>query len=321
MYCIGCGSALPNEALSCPNCGKRCCILDEPANNPPPSDTPLATEKVADDRTRIIESDSPTSGNSAAPVTVEQRSRLRHWNRGSITLGAFGLICFIISAVQGFIPIFLIAGLAFGGLAWLCAVRWPLSEGLLSVVLVSSLLVAGLVGVALDQDSFGPRYRYLSQGAAQYRVDEKAGRTDRLGTGGWIPVAFDREAVDVIDVLHGNMFDIPIYNNLTNGMWTPSLAGGKVCFDLSVANASGYILKGIDIELSVNKKSVATGGKADVGAAPPKAIDTFPLSLSNEGFGLMVPGGTYLVCGSAPRALSAEETWSYSLKHFYGWKR
>jgi hypothetical protein len=272
--------------------------------------------------TEAPEPDSSPSSVSAEPVTSEPKDPKRYVNAGSITMGIFALSCVVLGAVQGFIPIFLFEGFAFAGLAWLCAVRWPVSDAVRGAILVASLLLAVLVGVTLDQDSLGPRYRYLSQGAVQYRVDEKAGRTDRLGTGGWFPVAFDKEAVDVIDVLHGNMFDIPLENNLTNGMWTPSLAWGRVCFNLSVASSSVFVLKGIDIEVSINKKGDAPPGKSNFYTDAQKTFDnTFPLSLHNEGGGLMVPGGTYLVCGSAPRDLSADETWSYSLKHFYGWKR
>jgi hypothetical protein len=144
----------------------------------------------------------------------------RYANVGSITLGAFALICMILGAIQGFIPIFLIEGVAFSGLSWLCAARWPLSSRVFSAVFVSSLLLAGLVGVTLDQDAFGPRYRYLSQGSVEFRIDEKAGRTDRLGSGGWYPVAFDREAQEV-----------PASVELTKGYWPSSIGSGKICLE------------------------------------------------------------------------------------------
>jgi hypothetical protein len=304
MYCSGCGSALPNEVLFCPHCGKRCCVLDEPANDPPPSDTPPATEKVAD---HSLESGSLTSGSPAAPVTVEPRSRLRHGNGGSITLGVFGLTCFIIGAVQGFIPIFLIAGLAFVGLAWLCALKWPLSEGLLSVVLVSSLLVAGLVGVALDQDSFGPRYRYLSQGSTQIRVDEKAGRTDRLGSNGWYPVAFNKEAQEVPDLI-----------SLTKGRWTSTL-GGEICFTVSNPASSGYIVDRVAIQVQTQTSNTAAKG-TDLDSII-YGTNYNVVVLKSYGGGLISPGQDALACGPSPRDLLANETWTVAHKHIYGWKR
>jgi hypothetical protein len=208
--------------------------------------------------------------------------------------------------------------LAFGGLAWLCAVKWPLSEGLLSVVLVSSLLVAGLVGVALDQDSFGPRYRYLSQGSAQIRVDEKAGRTDRLGSNGWYPVAFDKEAQEVpgLGVL---------LISLTKGRWSSTL-GGEICFTVSNPSSSRYIVDRVAIKV---KTQTQTGNAAKDGAPTPNKYSMYVPNDQNDpevvlrsyGGGLIRPGEEALACGSSPRDLSAGETWTYNDEHIYGWKR
>ncbi len=312
MYCIGCGAALPNEVLSCPNCGKRCCILDEPANDPPPADAPPATEKVADDRTRPLGSDSPTSGNSAAPVADQPRSSLRHYHGGSITLGAFGLICFIISAVQGFIPIFLIAGLAFGGLAWLCAVKWPLSEVLLSVVLVSSLLVAGVVGIALDRDTFRPSYRYLTQGNSEIRIDEKNGRTDRLANGAWEPIAFDHNAMQLPQDENSKI-------TLSNGVWKSSYPGAEVCFDAS--NFSAYVVKTIAIAVTVKDKA---GNEVKELSDNPyaSALSNGPAGTTlTSSYGLLNTSESYQVCKYKLRALADGETWSYTGTQAWGWKK
>jgi hypothetical protein len=306
MYCSGCGLALPNEALSCPDCGKRC-IQDEPVSNPVPEVTLPAAEGRSIDGRRSLESDSPTKPESSAPSTVEERSRLQRANAGSITLGAVALICLVLGAVQGFIPIFLIEGAVFGGLAWLCAAKWPLSQSLHAVVLVASLLLAGLVGVTLDQDTFGPRYRYLSQGSAELRVDEKAGRTDRLGSRGWYPVAYDSEAKEV------NALAAIWTVNLTKGYWEPTLAGGNICFTLT--NTSGYILDRITIQVQTQKKSNTEAGKDSAAALDQQVI------LKSYGGGLIGTADTALVCASSPRDLAADETWSYTDVHVYGWKR
>jgi hypothetical protein len=199
-------------------------------------------------------------------------------------------------------------------MAWLCAVRWPLSEGLLSVVLVSSLLVAGLVGVALDQDSFGPRYHYLSQGSTQIRVDEKAGRTDRLGSNGWYPVAFEKEAQEVPDLI-----------SLTKGQWTSTL-GGEICFTVSNPSSSGFIVDRVAIKV---KTQTRAGNAAKDGTPTPNKYSIFvpndqdnqEVVLRSYGGGLIRPGEGGLACGSSPRDLSAGETWTYADEHIYGWKR
>jgi len=222
----------------------------------------------------------------------------------------------VLGAIQGFIPIFLIEGVAFGGLAWLCAARWPLSPLLHSIVFVSSLILAVLVGVTLDQDTFGPRYRYLSQGSVQYRVDEKTGRTDRLGNGGWFPVAFDREAEEV--PANGSLTRI----ELTNGEWVPLSSGsmgGQVC--LLAKNSSGYILDRITISVKILKQAGASEGKDD-------ALDQYlsgwggqQVVLKSYGGGFIAAGETRLACGPAPRDLAADETWNFAVSNAYGWKR
>ena len=214
------------------------------------------------------------------------------------------MVCLILAAVQGFIPIFIIAGGAFAGLAWLCAVKWPLSSVPHSVVLVVSLLLAALVGVVLDRDTFGPRYRYLSQGGAQLRVDEKAGRTDRLYTGGWVPIAYDR-APQELDKL-----PLVFTVNMSDGVWgSPS---GRICF--TVDNKSEYVLNTIDIEASIGAKDENGFSKID----PTK---TATVKLRSEYGGLLSPGENTRMCGPAPRELSADETWSFTLQHYYGWKK
>jgi hypothetical protein len=315
MYCIGCGFDLSNEAQFCPRCGKRSTLGDPVLDHPPEIET-LATENIAKDEVNALESDRTTSDDSSSLAPVDLKGRTRHANAGSITLGVFGLIFFIVGAVQGFIPIFLIAGLAFGGLTWLCAVRWPLSEVLLSVVLASSLLIAGLVGVTLDRDSFGPRYRYLTQGNQQLRIDEKAGRTDRLGSNGWYPVAFDKDAQEMSDI--GSLFTI----SLTKGQWTSTL-GGQICFTASNSSSSGYIVDRITIRVKTQKPAANPPAKD---SAQTKDYSMYgsnenEVVLKSYGGGLIGPGQESLVCGSSPRDLSADETWSYSGEQIYGWKR
>lgn len=334
MYCISCGSLLPNEAQFCPRCGKRngaeweasrsastepvSAGESEANSSRPQSETnteadgaapPIGNEGSEADQSasETRDTNGPSEAATGATVIEKEKSPARYANAGSITLGIAALICVVLGVVQGFIPIFLIEGVAFAGLAWLCAAKWPLGQGRHSLVLVGSLLFAGLAGVSLDQDSFGPRYRYLTQGAVQYRVDEKAGRTDRLGNHGWYPVAYESEAKEI------NALDAIWTVNLTKGYWEPAIAGGNICF--TVSNTSGYILDRIAIQVKAQKKNDADAGKSDASALNQQII------LKSYGGGFIGTGDTVLACASSPRDLTADETWSYTDLHIYGWKR
>lgn len=323
MYCVGCGSTLPAEAQFCQRCGKRS-IPDEPngepnsqttANKVPDGSGSVSTD-AQDAQDRLVsEKDEPEAQlkeGTAESVKAGQKAPPRHANPGSITLGIAALICLVLGAVQGFIPIFMLEGLAFAGVAWFCAVKWPLSEAANVSVLVFSLLLGGLVGVTLDQDTISTRYRYLSQGSAQFRIDERAGRTDRLYSGGWSPVAYDR-APEELDAL-ALLWKV----NMTDGSWESPIAGGRICF--AVENTSEYVLKAIDIQVSIAKSNdpAAKDESGFIKVDPGKAVN---VKLQSEFGGLIPPGGNLRMCGPAPRNLSSGETWSYTLQHYYGWKR
>lgn len=341
MYCAECAFSLPAGAKFCPRCSKRNVLTETaPASvlgaaSPEDEETRPAPETGtdADGNASVasngpgtphrfvwetLEPESPPSypADSESSGAQEPKPRQQYANAGSITFGAAALICLVLGAIQGFIPIFLIEGAAFGGLAWLCAARWPLTLLLHSIVFVSSLILAVLVGVTLDQDTFGPRYRYLSQGSVQYRVDEKAGRTDRLGNGGWFPVAFDREAEEV--PANGPL----THFELTNGEWVPLSSGsmgGQVC--LLASNPSDYIVDRITISVKILKQAGASTGKDD-------ALDQYlsgwggqQVVLKSYGGGFIGAGETRLACGPAPRDLAADETWNFAVSNAYGWKR
>lgn len=333
MYCISCGSLLPTEAQFCPRCGKRngteATASRSASSEPASADESVASSSLpSSELSTGADGTAPPIGNdggearqpasetrdtdrppeTATDATVIEKAKppARYVNAGSITLGVAALICVVLGVAQGFIPIFLIEGVAFAGLAWLCAAKWPLGQSLHSVVLVGSLLLAGLAGVSLDQDSFGPRYRYLSQGAVQYRVDEKAGRTDRLGNHGWYPVAYESGAKEI------NALDAIWTVNLTKGYWEPAIAGGNICF--TVSNTSGSILDRITIQVQTQKKN-ADAGKGDASALNQQIV------LKSYGGGFIGTGDTILACASSPRDLATDETWSYSDVHLYGWKR
>jgi hypothetical protein len=141
----------------------------------------------------------------------------------------------------------------------------------------------------------------------QYRVDERAGRTDRLGTSGWYPVAYESEAKE-IDLLAA-IWTV----NLTKGYWEGAIAGGDICF--TVNNTSGYVMDRIVIKVKTQKKNGAEAGKDSSAGVDQEVV------LKGYGGGLISPGRDSLVCASSPRDLSPDETWSYDLKSVYGWKR
>ncbi len=329
MYCAECAFSLPAGAKFCPRCSKRN-VLAEAAPGSDPEETPRqdeeampaietgpdangdaspASDEPGSPRRFVWEALEPKSPPPAPALSEsvgaeEPKPRLRYANAGSITLGAAALICMVLGAIQGFIPIFLIEGAAFGGLAWLCAARWPLTPLLHSIVLVSSLILAVLVGVTLDQDTFGPRYRYLSQGSVQYRVDEKAGRTDRLGNGGWYPVAFDK-AAEQLPPSDVSVFDFA----LKDGHWGPNWpSGDEICFTFE--NSSGYVIQKLSVQIEVKDKD----GKAATDVS--QVID-----LAREGGGLIDTGGTSKVCALAPGNFPQGGSWSYTDVGAYGWKR
>jgi hypothetical protein len=314
MYCVGCGSTLQNEFQFCPRCGKRS-VLDETTSDTDLPEAPANTEINTNGKGKAFEPElsPPTEiSTNAVAQTVSTQSAAgnskvanRYVNVGSITLGVIGVSCLILGAVQGFIPIFLIEGVAFGALAWLCAARWPLSPHAFSAVFVSSLLLAGLVGVTLDQDTFGPRYHYLSQGSTQYRIDEKAGRTDRLGSGGWHPVAFDK-APEELPTSEVSVFDF----SLKDGHWGPNWPNGdEICFTFE--NSFGYIIQKIPVLIEVKDRD----GKEVKDVS--RSID-----LKKEDGGLIDTGETTKVCAHAPGNFPEGGSWSSSTSYLIqGWKR
>ena len=259
-----------------------------------------------------------TAESSDSFGTKEPNARSRHANAGSITLGVLALTCLVLGVIQGLVPIFLIEAAAFGGLAWLCAARWPLSERALVVVLIASPLLAGLVGVTLDQDTFGPRYRYLSQGSTQYRVDEKAGRTDRLGSGGWRPVAYDKYAAPL-------PLNAELGVSLKNGNWQMNYPfGDGICF--TAENGSGYVLQKVLVGVTVTDRDGANVKDLSydpylAALAGSMAEGPGVITLKKKDGELIDSGETSKVCGPAQGVIPQGGNWSQGKEQAYGWKR
>jgi hypothetical protein len=301
MYCSACGKALLSSAKYCPHCGQLSAAESADSSTAGEREPAQVAKPDTDDSTR------------AAVASSASKSRLLLVIE-AIALGVLAVTCIALGALQGFIPIFLIEGIIFGGLAWLCVAMRNMSPGLHSAVFIVSVLLAGLVGVTLDMDTFGPHYRYLSQGSVQYRVDERAGRTDRLGNGGWTPVAYDKEAqeipISLTDGTKGNdavskYFSGPSVS-LTQGGWAPPTlfggSSGKICF--IATNSSGYVVDRIVIDVALKDKSATSQ----------------PVTLKAQSGGLLAVGAKGLICGDAPQGVSASDGWTYSADHAYGWK-
>lgn len=353
MYCIQCGWKLPEDAQFCRQCGKPnnpcgdvssggSLGLPEPANTILNEGSELSESAAVDASSSMRSADfgevggivpeTPAQENPAPPIKDEPiagnaRELPKSVNVGSIALGLLSVCCLILCVAQGFIPIFLIEGVALGALAWICAVRWPLAPTLLSIVFVISLLLAGLVGITLNRDVLSPHYHYIAEGSVRYRVDERAHRTDRLGTDGWIPVAYDNDP----EMVPSNGIVSPV--SLRDGSWGLVGGGRRICF--LATNDSSYVVKMIGITVEIRNKD--GGGKiSNEGATPDRprpgenlqdftarVVNTggSPVSLTSASGGLINVGASELVCGDAPRAIADGETWSFSGVQVYGWKR
>jgi hypothetical protein len=332
MYCSTCGAAFPLTSNFCPQCGKpalkadpihgwqavttvnRVATANAASDLISANDTETAAGREADLQEISIAPPNPNSmaATNTSTATFSDPGRPKYANSGSIVLTVFSLLCLIFGVMQGFIPIFLIAAIIFGGLAALCAFRWPLSISIHSVVLTTSLLLAGVVGIALGRDPFGPSYRYLTQGNTEIRINEKNGRTDRLTNGGWEPIAFDHNAMQLPQDENSKI-------TLSNGVWKSNYLSGEVCFDVS--NSSDYVVKSIAIVVTAKDKS---GNEVK-----DLSDDPFSLYTSNgpsgtmltSTYGLLNTGGSYHVCGNKSRALADGEIWSYTGMQAWGWKK
>jgi hypothetical protein len=139
----------------------------------------------------------------------------------------------------------------------------------------------------------------------QYRVDEKAGRTDRLGSNGWHPVAFDK-AAEQLPPSDVSVFDF----TLKDGHWGPNWPNGdEICFTFE--NSFGYVIQKLPVQIEVKDKD----GK------DAKDVSQM-IDLTKEDGGLIDTGETAKVCARAPGNFPEGGNWSYSTSYLIqGWKR
>jgi hypothetical protein len=167
-------------------------------------------------------------------------------------------------------------------------------KGSLLFTVTLALLVSGCSRKPSD------RYTYLKEGEAQFRVDNEAGRTDKLeGANGWQPVSFDRPPENLPTEQAQKLFP-------TAGKWERSGFNDKICFH--VLNDSDYVVESVRVLVSINPKPADADDLGD--AVIMKAYLG----------GLLARGRQDLFCGDAPRPLPGTANWTFGDLRARGWK-
>jgi hypothetical protein len=285
MFCSKCATSLPDDAQFCLKCGHA--LTGTLNTNIPTTPSPEAkTEPLV---TPAAPTDAPTVSMPNVPNA----------NIGTFVFASFAVLSLVVSFVKGVVPIFIIEAGLWGGLAWYWNRKKPKSQAATAIVLLLAVVVVAAEGYSLLRKFEGPNYTYLQQGNAQYRVDNAAGRTDRLTSTGWTAVSFDRppEPIVVGDLIFGL--------TLNKGEWDPILK--QICFDAS--NNSDFVLQNFTIIVSLNPKPADDNPFDDI------------VTLKGYGGGLLDKGKSSLSCGPAPKTYPAgSTTWSYVLSSGSGWK-
>jgi hypothetical protein len=281
MFCMKCGTDLPDDALFCRKCGYSFSVT--PTKIPPIVETPAGTDAPA------VSHPAPTTGpTQSASVNASP-------NLGTIVFASFALLSLIVSFVKGIVPIFLVEAVLWGALALYWYKKKPTSQAATGVILLLAVAIAAGEGYLVGRQFGVKTYTYLQQGNAQYRVDNAAGRTDRLGTGGWEAVSFDRpaEPIPSADILW-------LAVEMSKGEWDFK---NEVCFDVS--NSSSYVLQEIVILITLD---------------PKPADGNVYVNLKRYGGAPLDKGKSGRFCGSALRAFPSGSTWSYTITSETGWK-
>jgi hypothetical protein len=250
---------------------------------------------------------------SVASVEPAKTNKPRKHYSLAISFVALAAMSIALCFLNGILPIYAIEAAMWGGLAGYAFKKSPLSAFASLIVLLLAVVVAGLEGFTIGQHFGSESYTYLSQSNAQYRVNRRSGRTDRLTNSGWKPVSFDRRAMKIPDEETG--YDIfaamthydPLFKD--GGTWENGHGGsaGKICFNIQ--NDTDYVLSEIRISVEISKKNTAEADKFS------------DIRLSNDYGGLLDSGDAAKFCGTAPRNLSDGETWSFHRGMVTGWKR
>jgi len=258
MFCDKCGTNLLYDSQFCRKCGNALTAIA----------TPLA----------------PTVSSVAT----------NNPNLGTIVFAGFALFSLVVSFVKGIVPIFLVEAVLWGALALYWHKKKPTSQATTAIVLLLAVAVAAGEGYLVGRQFGVKTYTYLQQGNIQYRVDEAAGRTDRLGTGGWEAVSFDRPAEPIPSA------DVFLAVSMSKGEWA---FNNDVCFDVS--NDSGFVLQDIWIQITFDPQ-------------PPEG--NLFLNLKRYGGAPLDKGKSGRFCGSASRAFPSGSKWSYTITSEGGWK-
>lgn len=182
------------------------------------------------------------------------------------------------------------------------------------IFLMVSLLavaIAATIAYVVGKGS-RPGYTYLKEGTIQFRVDERSGRTDRLGSTGWEPFSYDSssEELPTSVVTLGN-------STWESGFSTPP--PGRICFDAH--NHSGSVVQDVKISISFDPKPAdyPTGAGGDPGNVDDFIFGEYS-TLKPDRENLLAAGKDGRVCGTAPRVFPTGAKWSYTVLRVRGWK-
>lgn len=245
-------------------------------------------------------------GNREMPTNRKPPARV---DSLGIIFAALAILSAGLSVLNGILPIYAIIAIIWGALAWYSIYKPVTSRIAIAVIVLCAVLCSGLEGFALGQRFGRDSYSYLSQKNAQYRVNQRSGRTDRLTDRGWRPVSFDSKAEEIPNA------DLSFAIRMKHGEWNnlSPFSTRKICFD--VQNDSDFVIADIGINAFVRSKGGDSSDKKNLLQG-----DNSVRLTSSTGY-LLDIGEQAQFCGPAPRDLSSDETWDYSPQPLRGWKK
>jgi hypothetical protein len=289
VFCTFCGIELPDDSRFCKKCGFAF-GADESQKS---SDHPTGEKQAP----------------SAAPgVPFNSTLTRSNSNFGTFVFGGLSVLTLAICFAKGIVPIYLAEAALWAALAWFWHKKHVTSPVANGAVLLLAVALAAAEGFLIGRQP-AENYKYLQTGNAQFRVNERSGRTDRLTNAGWRPISFDKPA----EAMPRDSMDFEFGLGLMNGTWIgdPENAGpGEICYDLE--NKTDYVLRDVTIEV-------------DFEPTPPPGINPIDLALGSVVLrggpgGLLDTSATSRFCGAPLKKLPDGSKWSSKLVSATGWK-